>query len=460
MNLHARGTIKVAAVALGCAKNRVDTEEILGLLGRHRFTIAAAPEDADIVVVNTCSFIESAQQESIDAILQAARPSTGSRPIVIAAGCLVQHYGEALLQKIPELSGIIGVHSYKELLPFINRCLAGQREALILPPEKNYSSLGPRLLTTPAHSVYVKIAEGCSNRCRYCLIPTMRGRSRSRNPQEIIDEVKELVGGGAQEINLVAQDTTAYGLDLTGAPDLAGLLKMLLRAVPQLPWLRVLYAYPSRVSDALIDLIADRPQLCKYLDLPLQHAHSEILERMGRRYGTAEIEALIVKLRQRIPGLALRATYMTGFPGERRRHFQELLRFMQRHPLERVGAFAYSPQEGTAAASLDHPVPARVREKRRRQLMLLQKNISLALNRKLIGRRMTLLVDRVIENTPHGTLYYGRTQYQAPEVDGGVYFKTASVLKPGQWVSARIAAANPYDLLAVQPHPVQFPASK
>ncbi|HOL18352.1 MAG TPA: radical SAM protein, partial [Bacillota bacterium] len=258
MNHLARGTIKVAAVALGCAKNRIDTEEILGLLGRNRFIIAAAPEDADIVVVNTCSFIESAQQESIDAILRVASPPAGSRPLVIAAGCLVQHYGEALLQKIPELSGIIGVHSYKELIPFIDRCLAGRREALILPPEEQYISLGPRLLTRPAHSAYVKIAEGCSNRCRYCLIPGIRGPYRSRAPQEIIDEVKELVSGGAREINLVAQDTTAYGLDLNGAPDLPGLLKMLLQAVPQLPLLRVLYAYPSRVSDALIDLIAGR----------------------------------------------------------------------------------------------------------------------------------------------------------------------------------------------------------
>lgn len=451
--------LKIAAVSLGCAKNRIDTEEILGLLGLHRFMITASPEAADVIIVNTCSFIESAQQESVAEILKAALPKRGRRPVVIAAGCLAERFGEELLESIPELSGVIGVHSYKEIIPFLKRCLSGRRESLVDPPAGLYCSLGPRLLTSSGHSVNVKIAEGCDNRCRYCIIPGLRGPYRSRPHGEIIDEVKALVNAGTQEINLVAQDTTAYGIDLEGALDLTGMLKQLLQAVPDLPWLRVLYAYPSRVSDPLINLLAAEPRICNYLDLPLQHIHSNMLTRMGRHYGAEEVALLLGRLRRRIPGLALRTTYMLGFPGETRQQFEELLSFAQHNPIERVGAFAYSPQEGTAAASLDHPVPLRIGEKRRRELMLAQKKISQALNNQLIGRTLPLLVEGPAAGGAHKQLYYGRTEYQAPEVDGGVYFRSAKTLSSGQWVSVRIAAASPYDLLGTNPRIIQSPTS-
>ncbi len=449
--------LKIAAVSLGCAKNRIDTEEILGLLGLHRFMITASPEAADIIIVNTCSFIETAQQESITAILKAALPKRGRRPVVIAAGCLAERFGEKLLKNIPELSGVIGVHSYKEIVPFLKRCLSGERESLITPPDGRYCSLGPRLLTSSGHSVYVKIAEGCDNRCRYCLIPDLRGPYRSRPPEEIVDEVQALVRSGAQEINLIAQDTTAYGMDLNEAPDLTGLLKRIILAAPDLPWLRVLYAYPSRVSDPLIDLIAREPQLCKYLDLPLQHIHGTVLTRMGRHYCNEEITALIALLRRQIPGLALRTTYMLGFPGETRQQFEKLLSFMQCNPIERVGAFAYSRQEGTAAASLDHPVPRRVGEKRRRELMLCQKSISQIFNNKLIGRRLPVLVEGPAGGGQSKHFYYGRTEYQAPEVDGGVFFRSFRTLSSGQWASVQITAASPYDLLGVNVRIIQSP---
>lgn len=449
--------IKVAAVALGCAKNRIDTEEILGLLGRQRLIIAASPADADIIIVNTCSFIESAQQESVNAILKAAASRKGRQALIIAAGCLAEQYGGELLERIPELAGVIGVHSYHEIVSLLQRCLAGERESLLLPPRERYQSLGPRLLTASKHSVYVKIADGCDNRCCYCLIPSLRGSYRSRPPAEIIEEVKALAASGVQEINLVAQDTTAFGLDLPGAPDLAGLLQQLLQAAPQLPWLRVLYAYPSRVSDQLIELIANEPRLCKYLDLPLQHVHNFVLARMGRHYSAEDIRLLIERLRRTIPGMALRTTLITGYPGESRQHFESLLLFLNRHPLERVGAFVYSPQEGTAAASLECIVPRRVGEKRRRALMSVQKNISLRLNYGLIGRRVPVLVERSVDSAKCERVYYARTEYQAPEVDGGVYFKAPAGIISGNWVSVRITAASSYDLLGVNPRMIQSP---
>ena len=341
-----RERLKIAAVALGCAKNRIDTEEILGMLGQNQFIVAAEPGDADLIIVNTCAFIESAQQESVTAILNAARPRKGRRPVVIAAGCLAERFGEDLLSSIPELAGVIGVHSYREMIPFLKRLLAGKREAIMMPPGERYCSLGPRLLTASQHSVYVKIAEGCDNRCRYCLIPDLRGPYRSRSPAEIIEEVRGLTAGGTREVCLVAQDTTAYGTDLSGFPDLAGLLKMLLRAVPELPWLRVLYAYPSRIREELIDLLAEEPRLCSYLDIPLQHVHSTVLARMGRHYGPNDISAVVARLRDKVPSIALRTTLMVGFPGETRLQFESLLHFLQNSPMERVGAFAYSPQEG------------------------------------------------------------------------------------------------------------------
>jgi ribosomal protein S12 methylthiotransferase len=451
--------LKIAVISLGCAKNRIDTEEILGLLGLHRFIITALPGDADVVIVNTCSFIESAQQESVTAILKAALPKGNRHPVVIAAGCLAELFGEELLQRIPELSGVIGVHSYKEIIPFLQRCLSGRRESLVLPPDGRYCSLGPRLLTAPGHSVYVKIAEGCNNHCRYCLIPGLRGPYRSRPPEEIVDEIKALVSTGTQEINLIAQDTTAYGIETGGTPDLPGLLQHILHAVPELPWLRVLYAYPSRISDRLIDLIAGEPQICKYLDLPLQHIQSTVLARMGRHYGNEEVTSLLERLRSGIPGLALRTTYMLGFPGETRQHFEELLAFMQRNPLERVGAFTYSPQKETEAAFLDHPVPWRVGEKRRRELMQVQKGITQVLNQKLIGRRLPVLVERSFSGGLRKQLFFGRTQYQAPEVDGGVFFKFTGALSPGQWVSVRITAASPYHLLGLNASLIQSPTS-
>lgn len=439
---------RVAAVSLGCVKNRIDTEEILGLLGSSGFLITESLDDAGIVLVNTCAFIDDAQQESIETILGLARRRRGRRPLIIAAGCLAEKYGGKLLESIPELDGVIGVHGYQSLPEFLRSCSNGRREALVAPPAALYRSIGPRLLTTAPHSVFVKIAEGCGNRCRYCLIPSLRGGYRSRPVSEILDEVRVLAARGAREVNLIAQDTTAYGTDLEGAPDLAGLVREILD-LPGAFWIRLLYAYPSRLTEELIDLISGEPRICSYLDLPLQHVDSGVLRRMGRFYSGEEIVSLVEKLRRRIPGLALRTTYLVGFPGESRRQFRRLFSFIFDHPFERVGVFAYSRQQGTAAAVLPGQVPRRVAEKRRRALLAAQQGISLSLNRKLTGSRAVVLVERRCSRAQN--VYFGRTQYQAPAVDGGVFFRFSRDVEPGNWVSVRLAAVSPYHLLGTAP---------
>lgn len=435
---------RISAVALGCAKNRIDTEEILGLLGRRGYLITDDPAQADLVIVNTCAFIEEAQQESIEALLALARRSRGGAPRIIAAGCLAQHHGAGLLREIPELSGVIGVHSYGRIVPLVESCLDGRRASLRLAPPDRYRTLGPRLLTTAVHSAYVKIAEGCSNRCRYCLIPSLRGPLRSRPPGEIIREIGHLLAAGAREINLIAQDTTAYGLD-RGLPDgLPGLLRQILEAIPTFFWLRILYAHPARVSPRLIELIAGEERLCKYLDLPLQHINSAMLRGMGRPGTRAGIVALLRRLRREIPGVVLRTTYLTGFPGESPSRFRELCAFLREQPLERVGVFAYSPQPGTAGARLPGRVPRRVGRHRRRLLLRLQRGPALEFNRSLLGREFTVLVEGPLGEG--GGIHRGRTSFQAPEVDGALYFRSSRPLPPGSWARVRLTAVSPYDL--------------
>jgi ribosomal protein S12 methylthiotransferase len=449
---------KIAAVSLGCDKNRIDTEEILALLGREGYIISADPAAADLVIVNTCAFIEEAQQESIATLLKLARHRRGRKPLIIAAGCLAEHFGARLLEILPELAGVIGVHSYSRLVEFIQKCRSGQRPAYLLPPPERYCSLGPRLLTSAPFSVYVKIAEGCNNRCRYCLIPSLRGPLRSRPAHEIVNEVCDLVKGGAREVNLIAQDTTAYGTESGGAPALTGLIKQILDAAPDLPWLRILYAYPSRIDAGLIELMATEPRLCRYLDMPLQHIHTELLRRMGRTYSREDVIALITTLRSAIPDLALRTTFMTGFPGETRAAFEALKQFLIEYPLQHVGVFAYSSQKGTAAALMKEQVPRRVALKRRRELLEQQQKISLQLNRALIGKRVTVLVERRLSGKKQS--YYGRTAAQAPAVDGGVYFRSREPLAPGDFITLTITAAAPYHLFGANPAAITLPWRK
>lgn len=436
----------VAAVSLGCDKNRIDTEEFMGLLAGAGYTVTGETGCADVIIVNTCAFIEEAQREAVETLLRMSRTRLrrGRRPLVIAAGCLVERHGPNLLRSIPGLAGAVGAHAYAGLPGFLEGCLAGRRQALVLPPPPAYRSWGPRLLTSPSHSAFVKIAEGCDNRCRYCIIPSLRGPARSRPLPEILDEIRTLVARGAREINLVAQDTTAYGLERDdGSANLADLLQAG-AALPGDFWIRLLYAHPAHLTGEVIGLLAAGGKIVPYLDLPLQHASDPVLQGMGRPYSGAHAAALVAELRQKVPDIALRTTIMVGFPGENLSHFRELLSFLHRHPFDRVGTFAYSPQPGTAAAAMPGAVPGRVRERRRRQVLAFQKPLSRFLNRRFLGRALPVLVEGKDPRRPG--LFIGRSPHQAPGVDGVVRFTASRGPAPGDLVSVTIIAAGPYDL--------------
>lgn len=442
--------IKVAAVSLGCSKNRVDTELVLGRLAELGCQLIEDCSMADIVLVNTCGFIEDAQQESIDTLLETAASGKNDRKIV-AAGCLVEVFGDKLLETMPEINAAIGVHSYKNLDRLMESLINDKPICIIEKPGHDYEELGLRVLTEPPHSVNVKIAEGCSNRCSYCLIPKIRGSYRSRPPELIINEIKSLVQKGSTEICLIAQDTTAYGKDREDFPDLEDLIKKIMNAVDRHFWLRIMYTYPSRITDGLINLIAEEERICNYLDIPIQHASDRVLEAMGRSYRRGDLDLLLHKLRSRIPDLAVRTTCMVGYPGESSSDFRELLDFVSKNHLEKLGAFSYSAQKGTAAYTLSRQVPRRVSKKRLQKLMLTQQEVALKENMKLCGRIFPIIVDN-----PSGKAgwYYGRSFFQAPEVDGGIYFHSNQELIPGQLIEGRIFAASPYNLLALVPKTV------
>lgn len=440
--------LKLAAISLGCIKNRIDTEEVLGGLARQGFVLTDDHYSADIVLINTCSFIEKSQQESIQTILKIAAREKG-RPLLIAAGCLVELSGSKILKTIPEIDGAIGVHSYSHLRPFINLLLNGRRPAIIRKPAELCPPPSPRVLTTAPHSQAVKIAEGCSNCCHYCLIPAIRGSCRSRTVRDITAEIETLLDRGAKEITLVAQDTTAYGRDRGGLPGLGGLVEEIM-AIKKYFWLRIMYAYPSRIDSSLIGLIASEPRICSYIDMPIQHASDAVLAAMGRHYRRSDLEELVTEMRRNAAGLALRTTCMIGHPGESRQNFLELLDFISRYPFDRLGAFTYSRQQGTASAAFTgRIIPARVSAKRLDLLMSKQRGIALKLNRRLIGTKALILIDKLPAHK--GGPYFGRTEFQAPEVDGWVYIVSAKALKVGSFVEARIVNASPYNLLAVDP---------
>ncbi len=436
----------MAAVSLGCAKNRIDTEEFMGLLAGRGYPVTGETEQAAVIIVNTCAFIDAAQRESIGTILRLGyRRGRCRHPLLIATGCLVQRYGPRLLRVLPELDGAVGVHAYDRLPEFLEGCLAGRRQALVLPPPCHYHSWGPRLRTTPIYSAYIKIAEGCNNRCRYCLIPSFRGPVRSRPLSEITEEVYALVKGGAREINLIAQDTAAYGRERgNGSPGLAELLGAVV-GVPGDFWVRLLYAHPAHLTDDVITRLAAGGKVVPYLDLPLQHAADPVLRAMGRPYTAARAAALVDQLRRVIPGLTLRTTMLVGYPGETKALFRRLLTFLRQHPIDRVGAFAFSPQPGTPAVSLPDQVPLRVGEARRRRLISFQKPLSQVLNRRFLGQTLPVLVEGRDPRRRH--VFIGRSPHQAPEIDGKVRFTcTCPDPAPGDRVAVAITAAGPYDL--------------
>jgi len=445
------GKIKLAAVSLGCSKNRIDTEEIFGFLAGNGMILTDDWRLADIIIVNTCGFIEQAQQESINTILEIAQKKKKNVRLIVT-GCLVEVFGSALLKRIPEVNGALGVHSYKHIKRFMKIILNNRRVVIKNKAAEKFSSLSSRILTAPPHSVNVKIAEGCSNYCHYCLIPKIRGHYRSRRPEEIVDEIKRLVESGTSEIVLIAQDTTAYGCELEDSPDLSGLIEKIMGLKHNF-WLRIMYTYPSRINKSLLEIIAKETRVCSYLDIPIQHVNDKILSDMSRFYRKKELTELLVLIRKMIPNIVLRTTCMVGYPGESKRQFDEMLEFIQEYPFEQLGAFAYSAQKDTISAGMAKQVPQRVINKRLHRLMAKQQKIAHLTNLKMVGINCMVIVDK--EAAEGGKWYYGRTEFQAPDVDGGVFFRSAVKHKQGDWVSVKICAAAPYNLLALKTAPIK-----
>lgn len=439
--------LKMASVSLGCNKNRIDTEKILGCLSGLGISLTDDYQAADLIMVNTCGFIESAQEESINTLLEMAAVKKNQKPVLFAAGCLVEKIGTGIINIIPEIDGAIGVHSYQHLEQFIAMLLKKYRVSIKRNAGEVNVLSSKRILSTSVHSVNIKIAEGCNNRCGYCLIPKIRGNYRSRNPQDIISEIEYFLDSGAREISLIAQDTTAYGSDNPNFPDFAGLISKIL-AIKKFFWLRLMYTYPSRITDDLIRLIAEDSRICNYLDLPVQHASSKVLAKMGRHYDHKDLEILLIKLQKELPGISLRTTCMVGYPGEGTREFQELLAFIKQYKFEHLGSFIYSRQPETIAGQLAPTTAPRVVRQRQHRLMILQQRISYQRNLNRIGTKEIVLIDRQLSST--GNWYFGRTRSEAPEVDGGVYIFSKTPLQAGNFVTARIVSAKPYNLIALK----------
>jgi|YelNatPaOPRAMG01_1025707.scaffolds.fasta_scaffold10996_1 ribosomal protein S12 methylthiotransferase len=432
--------MRVAMIQLGCPKNWVDGEWMLGQIRTAGHVLTSDP-NAEVVIVNTCGFIDAAKEESIRVILEVAgRKKAGEVKRLIVAGCLVQRYKEELRRSIPEIDGFVPLSSAGE----VARLLESPDVAVAVRPDVPlYDGLSPRILSTPPHLAYVKVAEGCDNPCSFCPIPAFRGRLKSRPVEAIVQEVADLGRRGIREVILVAQDTTDYGTDLGLREGLAHLIEAL-EAGTDVPWIRLLYAYPNHLSPAILEAMAASSRVVPYLDLPLQHAHPDILRAM-RRGGSAESYLrLLERARSAVPGLAVRSTFIVGFPGERREHFGALLDFVREARLDHVGVFTYSREDGTTAYALGDPVDPRTKRRRQERLLELQQTISLEKNRRLVGKKVTVLVEGVCDETEH--LLQGRLATQAPDIDGRVLLNDGFAA-PGTFASVKIHEAHPYDLV-------------
>ncbi len=422
---------KIALISLGCTKNLVDSEKILGRLAQRGAVFCQEPEAADVLIINTCGFVKEAKEESVDTILQMTKLKESYPKKLIVTGCLAERYQKELTEEIPEIDHVIGLESFDRVAE-----LAGLKKMA-----KNGCQEDFRVHLTPKHYSYLKVSEGCNNPCSYCTIPSIRGPFKSRQMGEIVKEAKELVSSGAKELNLIAQDSTLYGVDLYGKQCLHELLQRL-SEVEGLRWIRLLYTHPGHFYPALIKEIATNPKVVKYLDVPIQHSNDTILAKMGRGVKRADIEHLIKKLRDKVPGLFLRTTVIVGFPGEGEGEFQELLSFLKETVFERLGAFAYSKEEGTRAASLTGHVPERIKKRRLKEIMMQQQEMTFKENARWVGKEIEVLVEELSEQWGYGR-FYG----EAPEVDGNVKLEGPS-LQLGEFHRAIVTSWEGYDLVA------------
>ena len=443
---------KVGFISLGCPKNLVDSEVMMGQLKQKGYQITADAEDADTVVVNTCGFIDSAKKESIEAILEAARLKTeGKAKRLVVAGCLVERYRDELKAEIPEVDAFIGTSQINDILSVCDP-QTNTRSLPVIPLGNQsatylYDESTPRVLATPSHYAFIKIAEGCDRPCAFCFIPQMRGHFRSRRFGSIVAEAHQLAEEGVKELILVAQDSSRYGEDLGKQDALAQLLRELSHT-EGIEWVRVMYTYPTHISDAFLDVLAEEPKAVKYLDMPLQHASRNILKLMKRGGNRASLERLIARVRERVPGIAVRTTFITGFPGETEEDFDELMRFVKNVDFDRVGVFTYSDEEGTAAFDLPDKVDPKTAKRRRDQLMKEQSKIAKRKHKAMIGKTMRVMFEG--ESNESDLLWQGRMETQAPDIDGCVLINDAPegfVPDPGQMVEVMITEAQEYDLV-------------
>lgn len=440
-------TEKVHLISLGCPKNRVDSEVMVGKLQRGPFEMVDRPEDADVIIVNTCSFIQPATEESIDTVLEMSGYKTaGSCKKLVVTGCMVQRYGASLESELPEVDHFLGTGEYHRIDDVLTARAGEAPRSYIDTPLYIHDELAPRINSWMPHSAYLKISEGCDHRCSFCIIPTLRGKLRSRPIHSLVAEAERLVAGGVRELNLVSQDSTAYGRDLGDGTDIGGLMRALCK-IEGLDWLRLHYVYPLGVPDSLLQAIAEEPKIVKYLDIPLQHASGPMLKAMRRGVTRAGQERILDRIRRAVPGIVVRTTFIVGFPGETEADFAELMDFVRAQRFERVGVFTYHTEDGTHGATLPDQVPEEVRLERQRLLMQLQAELSRGINEALVGTEHEILIDGPSKENP--TVLTGRLSTQAPDVDGHVFLDGPPAdVAAGQLRRVRITRASEYDLVA------------
>lgn len=439
-------TKSVLFVSLGCDKNLVDTEKMLGILAERGYTFTDDESQAQVIIVNSCCFIGDAKEESIQTILEMARwKEYGKAEVLIVTGCLAERYRDEMLAELPEVDAILGISAWHMIADVIEEITERKSEKAerFLPNTKLYSDSTHRVLTTGGHYAHLKIAEGCNKHCTYCVIPSVRGTYRSVPMELLIKEAEELADKGVRELILVAQETTVYGVDLYGKKMLPELLRKLCR-VPGLAWIRILYCYPEEITQELIDVMKEEPRICHYLDIPIQHAADSVLKRMGRRTTKQELIDTINHLRDEIPDIVLRTTLITGFPGETEEDFRELLQFVDEMEFERLGVFPYSLEEGTPAARMSNQIEEEVKLSRRDEIMELQQEISFAVEDSCVGNVLIAMVEGKLADED---AYVGRTYMDAPGIDGYIFIKSDEELMSGSFVPVVVTGSDEYDLI-------------
>ncbi len=438
--------MKLLFVSLGCDKNLVDSEDMLGVLTRAGHEIVDDENEAEAIIINTCCFIHDAKEESVETILEMAEyKKAGTCKVLIVTGCMAQRYKQEIIEEIPEVDAVLGTTSYGEILKAVEEAVAGRhyqeyRDIDYLVPDQ-----GKRVLTTGGHFAYLKIAEGCDKHCTYCIIPKLRGKFRSVPMERLIRQAEELAEQGVKELILVAQETTLYGKDLYGEKSLHRLLKELCK-VKGIRWIRILYCYPEEIYDELIQTMKEEPKICHYLDLPIQHASDAVLKRMGRRTTRKELTEKVQKLREEIPDIVLRTTLITGFPGETEEDHETLMEFVDEMEFDRLGVFTYSAEEDTPAASMEGQIPEEVKEERRDALMELQQEVSYDKGTERIGQELLVMIEGKVSGE---SAYIARTYGDAPKVDGYIFVQTGELLVTGDFARVRVTGAMEYDLIGV-----------